>query len=367
MPDRDKPKGIENVDSDALETVEQSDPVIAAIVNKVKKYNDEIFGDLYTLSTIPEGPKQQIDQEIKREIPNLPTSTRGGAIADFISSYIEANKGKSIAVEDIMKAFFDQQLPEQMYAQHQEVLKAMEENDIDKIINEIDLKEIKDAVYSIMSELGLSEEQLSELQETEIFIVYSMQNSHANSRSEVVISAVQCVRGAMEHQQIYGSKVPLREVVKAFMIETIAHELGHKADLVTLDPYDDRPKEISSMVTDNEVSAVESFAEFIATHTMQKLNKDTYYSRRIFLYGASSQHRFWDNIKQYNQTHEEKIDVSVLHSALDELLQKQGDEVAYHALDMLWNNDLQGTNKAVDYLFPLSEQEVQQSVKKLVA
>ena len=328
--------------------------------------------------------KNKVPQQIQKKLLNMATpeliesskKAQSSIVEDFIASYVAHNQGKDISEEDIVVEFLSQNIPGQISLFDEEVKEIADSIDIDELISDKDISKIKDEIVGIMKSLGVSESELIDLKETNVKFVNININSHARLERTIVISIPQMVRKAVDYQLVFGSEKSINDIIKALLFCIISHEFGHKADILPSHKNSKSKHLISKKIpatwenadySFEMVSKSERFAEFVAQKAIGNINGEYLGIRKEEkLLGFLEINRLWSEIEKYNKTHEEKIDLAVLFEMIAAAMQNAPNKEKSAALLLVNARKSSYTTSAPEaYLLPFSEEEVEESIRKI--
>lgn len=304
-------------------------------------------------SSIPVSVTRSIldKEQLPEELPSLGSSM----IEDFV---LERIKSGTTSTESIVDAFFEEGVPARVDVFVDEIQARSKALDWDKIFPMADARKIHKAVLKEMEDLGMTKDQIAAIAGVGVEI---REGLGCSSLTEEVafVNRLQAVRKAIDYTRAFGDSVLFEEVVKTMVKVTLAHELGHKVDIVAGMATNEIPLEWEK---DGEPvdQRGERFAEYWGRLAIKgdKIAEDVRHKEWVMQVAKVSD--AWNTLRQHNETQEEKIDLFAIFRGIEERLTDKDENTRTL---LLARRCLFGGSEPENYAFPYSRDVVGRTVK----
>lgn len=237
-------------------------------------------------------------ESLPAEMPLLGSSI----IEDFIR--IKVQDGV-VLPDQISEAFVDEDIPKQVTQYLDQVRDYSRSLNWENIFTPDEAKRVQANVCQEMASLGISSEKISEIANMDIAVTDSPGISFPTNEG-ISVSQLQIIRNALDYMHVYGNSVPIEQVISTYIKSTVGHELGHKIDYVLNNISNTIPLD-KAWGENNYERPSERFAEYWG-----RLGsiEDQQIVQKIVVMHLAKVDQLWSSLNSYNQTHENKIDLS---------------------------------------------------------
>ncbi len=301
--------------------------------------------------------ERPVDSKISEEViakESLPTEIPllgSSIIEDFIRMKIQDGVASP---DQISEAFADENIPEQVAQYLDQVRDYSRSLNWENIFTPDDVKQVQTNVCQEMALLGISSEKISKIANMDIVVTDSPGVSFPTNEG-VSVSQLQIVRNALDYIRVYGDSIPIEQIISAYIKSTMSHELGHKIDYA-LDNISSTIPFDKTWGENNYEKPSERFAEYwgrLGSIEDQKI------AQKISVMHLAKVNQLWNSINSYNQTHENKVDLSGIFRSIGSKIEKSSNTMSLFDARL----HLYSGNVAENYALPYSRETIISAIK----
>jgi hypothetical protein len=231
-------------------------------------------------------------------------------------------------------------------------------------ISEQDIQSVKNHLITKLREFGVSEDVITQIQNAEVAISESYGVSSVTDKG-VFASRYQAVRRALDYTSIWGEEeIDFKTVVKALILSTIAHELGHYIDDKAKIPSNHIPRDENwKSGTETGENPGERFAEFWGRSAISDNEQYSLVRHRLKKLDVAKVDQVWKALAEYNQVHpEQKLDIYEIFDKIDSSVDPQDKDIkSFISARQILFSSVTPEN----YALPYTEEQVRQAFEAL--
>jgi hypothetical protein len=325
------------LDEDGIVEEAESNLAQENISKKIRfKVNKTVYRPKFESSIPPAITKQILESEHIPEIPQFSSST----IEDFIIQRVQNGANSE---DEIIDAFFSESKLDDL---DQIFLKAntiLDRLDWNEIVNDNDIAGIKQKMISEMEDLKVPSKKIDVFRAIEVEFI-SEGGVSTVSKNAIKIDQLQIIRKALDYQLVDNSK-PINDVIKALVVNVIAHEFGHQVQSITNAGFDMQHE------WENDVPS-ERFAEGWARHIISQNDENSAIVKKSRVLQVAKVNQLWQSIKQAD------LDLRKIFNGIIE----RSDSKYKTFIEARYG--LYGANAPENYALPYEFEQIQSELRK---